>query len=74
MTNRVLADATPHNSRIYNIATFKDRDDWVRLLLAIEGETLSATAKIVGIRIAFHHNVETGQRNHLSHISRTAPA
>jgi hypothetical protein len=41
--------------------TFKDRDDWIRLFLATDGEELSCTAKIVGARIALHHNIETGR-------------
>lgn len=41
--------------------TFKDRDDWIRLFLAADGELLSCTAKIVGTRLALHHNIETGR-------------
>ncbi|MFH0295672.1 helix-turn-helix domain-containing protein [Bradyrhizobium sp. 31Argb] len=41
--------------------TFKDRDDWIRLFLAADGEVLSCTAKIVGTRLALHHNIETGR-------------
>jgi hypothetical protein len=43
--------------------TFKDRDDWIRLLLAADGDTLCPAAKIVATRIALHHNVKTGQCN-----------
>jgi hypothetical protein len=40
---------------------FKDRDDWIRSLLAVSADDLSYTAKIVGVRIAMHHNVKTGR-------------
>lgn len=53
--------ATPIKSRIYDITTFKDRDEWLELLLA--DDELSLGAKVVGSRIAFHRNVETGQCN-----------
>jgi hypothetical protein len=58
----IHADATPRNN-IYPITTFKDRDDWIKLLLAADGDELSPANKIVGARIAFHHNIETGQCN-----------
>jgi hypothetical protein len=41
--------------------TFKDRDHWLELLLA--ADELSLGAKVVGSRIAHHHNIETGQCN-----------
>jgi hypothetical protein len=50
-----------HKSRLHPIATFKDRDEWIRMFLAVDGDTLSAGAKIVGTCISLHHNVETGQ-------------
>jgi hypothetical protein len=43
--------------------TFKDRDDWIKLMLAADGDELCPGAKIVGTRIARHHNVDTGQCN-----------
>ena len=60
MINNIHAGATPIKSR-YHIATFEDRDDWLKLLLAA-GE-LSPAAKVVGARVALHHNVNTGQCN-----------
>lgn len=39
--------------------TFKDRDAWIRAFMAVSNVT--CTAKIVGTRIAFHHNIETGR-------------
>jgi Helix-turn-helix domain len=48
-------------NRIHTITTFKDRDQWLELLLA--DDELSLGAKVVGSRIALHHNVETGQCN-----------
>jgi hypothetical protein len=39
--------------------TFKDRDTWIRAFLAVHD--LTCTAKIVGTRIALHHNLETGR-------------
>jgi hypothetical protein len=41
--------------------TFKDRDDWIKMMLAVDANALSCTAKIVGSRIAMHHNIETGR-------------
>ena len=51
-----LAKQAP--SRCWPIKTFKDRDQWVELML---GSKLGCAAKIVATRIALHHNVETGQ-------------
>lgn len=45
------------------IKTFKDRDEWIKLLLATDADALSCTAKIVAARVALHHNIETGQCN-----------
>jgi helix-turn-helix protein len=50
-------------SEAYPIKTFKDRDAWIRLMLAIDVATLSHGAKILGVRVALHLNVETGQCN-----------
>jgi hypothetical protein len=64
MTKRdIHAAATPIKSRVYNITTFLNRDDWIRLLLAADSDEPSPGAKVVGARIALHHNVETGQCN-----------
>jgi hypothetical protein len=52
------ASSTP-----WSVKTFRDRDEWIKLLLAVDVDELSCTAKIVGARTAFHHNVETGQCN-----------
>jgi Helix-turn-helix domain len=48
-------------SSAYQIKTFRDRDDWIKHILAV-GE-LSAAAKVVAVRLAMHLNVETGQCN-----------
>ena len=63
MNDNIHARATADKSHAFTIKTFRDRDDWVKLVLAAEGDTLSAPARNVAIRIAFHHNVETGQCN-----------
>jgi hypothetical protein len=47
----------------YIIETFKNRDDWIKLFLAADDDELSFTAKVVGVRIALHHNVKTSQCN-----------
>jgi hypothetical protein len=60
MNLNIHAGATPIKSR-YHIATFEDRDDWLRLLLA--ADELSPGAKVVGARIALHHNIKSGQCN-----------
>jgi len=52
---------TIHDCTVHAIETFKDRDNWIKLLLAADGGTLSTTAKIVATRVAFHHNIETGR-------------
>jgi hypothetical protein len=59
-TNYIHAAESPRKSR-YPITSFRDRDDWLELLLA--EDQLSLGAKVVGARIALHHNVETGQCN-----------
>jgi hypothetical protein len=59
-TDYIHAAVEPCKSRVYPIATFEDRDDWLRLLLAAE---LSPGVKVVGARVALHHNVKTGQCN-----------
>jgi hypothetical protein len=61
MTNNIHSAATPINSRTYKVKTFRDRDDWLRLLLA--ADELCPGAKVVGARVALHRNVETGQCN-----------
>jgi Helix-turn-helix domain len=61
MTASIHTSATTIKSRIHIIKTFRDRDDWIKLLLAADGDTLSTTAKIVATRVAFHHNIETGR-------------
>ena len=48
-------------SRVYIIKTFRDRDEWIKLMLAVDSDTLSPTHKIVAARIAFHYNIETGR-------------
>jgi hypothetical protein len=52
--------AAPIKSRVHIIKTFRDRDEWLELLLAAG---VSLGTKVVGSRIAHHHNVETGQCN-----------
>jgi hypothetical protein len=61
MTKDIHERSTPIKSRDHNITTFKDRDDWIELLLAVAD--LSLGAKVVGARIAHHHNIKTGQCN-----------
>jgi hypothetical protein len=63
INNRPSAQRCQASSSAYPIKTFKDRDAWIRLLLAVDADALSCTAKIVAIRIALHHNVETEQCN-----------
>ena len=63
MSDNIHARATADKSRTHTIKTFRDRDEWVKLVLAAEGDTLSAPARNVAIRIAFHHNIETGRCN-----------
>jgi hypothetical protein len=58
--HNVHAPATARKSRIHQIATFKDRDDWIEWLFAAD---LSLAAKVAGGRIALHHNIKTGQCN-----------
>jgi hypothetical protein len=60
--SKVHDSAIPRN-QIYPITTFKVRDEWIKLLLAADGDELSPGAKIVGARIALHRNIETGQCN-----------
>ncbi|MET4788260.1 hypothetical protein ABIF64_000438 [Bradyrhizobium japonicum] len=50
-------------SSAHPIKTFRDRDEWMRHLLAIDIATLSHGAKILAMRVALHLNVETGQCN-----------
>jgi hypothetical protein len=61
MINNMNETPTQFKSRAHIIKTFRDRDNWIKLLLAANGESLGA--KVVGARIAHHHNVETGQCN-----------
>jgi hypothetical protein len=63
MTDKYHNGAPQHKSRAFPISTFKDRDTWIRLLLAVDGETLIPGAKIVGASIALHLNVNTKQCN-----------
>jgi len=63
MQQHIHATATSHKSRTHNITSFKDRDDWIKAIVAVDCEEISPTAKIVAIRIALHHNVESGQCN-----------
>lgn len=51
------------SSPSWPIKAFADRDDWLKLLLAVDSDALSSSAKVVAIRIALHHNVESGQCN-----------
>jgi hypothetical protein len=60
MTNITSAESA-RNGRAYSISEFKDRDEWMRLLLAIDGSDLIPSAKIVGASVALHHNVKTGR-------------
>jgi hypothetical protein len=50
-------------SRTLPITTFKDRDAWIKHMLAVDCAMLSHGAKVVASRIALHHNIETGQCN-----------
>jgi hypothetical protein len=50
-------------SRAWPIKTFKDRDDWIKLLFAVDCATLTHGAKVLASRIALHHNIDTGQCN-----------
>jgi hypothetical protein len=61
MTDNIHARATTNKSRAFPISEFKHRDTWIRQLLAVDGGILSAGAKVVGVRIALHLNVETGR-------------
>jgi hypothetical protein len=56
-----VPDRAESRNNIHSIATFKDRDAWLEMLLA--AEQLSPGAKVVGARIALHHNIKTGQCN-----------
>jgi len=49
-------------SSAYQIKTFRDRDDWIKLLFRVKASELSGPAKIVATRIALHLNIETGRR------------
>ncbi|WP_164937282.1 helix-turn-helix domain-containing protein [Bradyrhizobium vignae] len=51
------------SNNAWPIKTFKDRNAWIELLFAANRDTLGASEKIVGARIALHHNVDTGQCN-----------
>jgi hypothetical protein len=53
--------ANPRKSRVHNIKTFRDRDEWLEMLLG--DNEVSLGAKVAGSRIALHHNVETRQCN-----------
>jgi hypothetical protein len=50
-------------SSSWPIETFKDRDDWIKQILAVKVSTLSGPAKVVATRIAFHLNINTGRCN-----------
>jgi hypothetical protein len=61
------------NGRAYPISKFKHRDEWIRLLVAVEAQpagrpkkpgtdnTLTASAKAVAVCVALHLNIETGR-------------
>ncbi|UGY03263.1 helix-turn-helix domain-containing protein [Bradyrhizobium quebecense] len=57
-TSNSPSPAKQASSRAWPIKTFRDRDQWLELMLCSK---LGCAAKIVAIRIALHHNVETGQ-------------
>ncbi len=62
---------TENSSRAWPVKTFKDRDAWIRLFLAVEAQpagrpklrpgTLTHAAKVVGTSIALHQHIETGR-------------
>ena len=56
----IQKSTNPRKSRAHIIKAFRDRNEWLELLLAAD---VSLGAKVVGSRIAHHHNVETGQCN-----------
>jgi hypothetical protein len=41
--------------------TFKDRDEWIAAMLATPERVLDWREKAIAIRIALHHNINTGQ-------------
>jgi hypothetical protein len=43
------------------ISTFRQRDVWIEQLLAFDSEVLSASTKLVAVRIALHLNVDDGR-------------
>jgi hypothetical protein len=43
------------------IERFLDRDVWIRAMLAIDNEVLSASTKLVAVRIALHLNINDGR-------------
>jgi hypothetical protein len=59
--HNIHAGATPRKSRIYHIATFEDRDAWIKLLFTVSACELSGAAKVVAARVALHLNIKTGR-------------
>lgn len=51
------------NSHSWPIKTFRDRDEWIKLLLAVKGTTLCPGAKVIAVRLALHLNIEDGRCN-----------
>jgi len=59
MNANISAVATPRKSRYHAIEKFRDRDDWLELLLQVKARELSGAAKLVGVAIALHLDPET---------------
>ena len=58
-TRSIGAADSQRNGYAYNIETFKDRDDWIAMILA--ACDLCPRSKVLLARIALHRNVETGR-------------
>jgi hypothetical protein len=43
------------------ISTFRQRDDWIGRMLAVDNEALSPAAKVLATRVALHLNINKGQ-------------